>query len=81
MKLSAAAPTRTPREPLYTFAEVADRLGVSDRRLGAISSAHPGLSHVESTPGCYMKAKNKRYRMSEARRWWAGLPQHLKESQ
>lgn len=73
---------RALREPLYTFAEIAERLGVSAGRVLSLMGHYPGLDYVRSTPGgIQIKVHTRLYRLSVARAWWNSLPPHRKEAQ
>lgn len=66
-----------PGEPLFTLAEVADRLGIAGgaRAISGLLSHHPGLKPWRGrhsfVPG---SNHNAYYRMSDARRWFAAIP-------
>lgn len=70
-KLRLARPSH-PREPLYTLTEIADRLGTTMLHVRALMASHPGLKawHAKGSV-----ARSNLYRLSDAKRWWASLPE------
>ena len=73
---------RAQREPLYTFTEIAERLGTTTQRLRGLGMNHQGLTSVKSTPGgMQVRPDRPKFRLSTARAWWAAIPPHLKGTQ
>lgn len=74
-----------PGEPLYINAELTLRLGLEPRVLQGLRHAHPGLvpwvATGERMPGMFTKdgaMRNDRFRMSDVKRWWATLPEDIR---
>lgn len=65
-----------PGEPLYTLDEIADRLPMPYPRLRAMLSHHPGLKAWRRVGGgTTARMLQNLYRLSDARRWFATLPE------
>jgi len=61
-----------PGEPLYTQAELADRLKMQQAKLHGLMAKHPGLKHWHYH--CNPSRSPHLYRLSDARKWLASLP-------
>ena len=82
MRFSLPTPSQragTRREPLFTFPEIADRLGATPNRIICACRHHPGLE-FERVVGSSTSASPRRrlYRMSVVKAWWATVPPRLK---
>lgn len=71
---------RMRRKPTVSFAEAAERLGLTINQLGQFVRYHPdGVPEVVLDCKSHNRNDRKRYHMSDFRRWWASI-QLKKES-
>lgn len=70
---------RHPGEPLYTLDEIADRLGTTREHVRGLMTKHPGLVAWQTHGrGVIGGPQRNQYRLSDAKRWWAGIQEKSK---
>ncbi|UNA00832.1 hypothetical protein ZHS_76 [Edwardsiella phage vB_EpM_ZHS] len=62
----------SPKEPLYTVAELAIRLKTTESHLLGLMRRHPGLKPFREARSTASPFRNY-YKLSDARRWWRSL--------
>lgn len=67
-----------PGEPLYEFSEIADKLGVDLGRLRGLARHHGGIPSWKRNT-VPTSGKRTRYRLSDAKKWWASLPEGVRK--
>lgn len=71
--ISCGHKTVVPREPCYTFAEIAERLGIAHGKLVSLCAHHPGLTPVPGIRASKLNSNGRYYHLSAARRWYAAI--------
>lgn len=70
-----------PGEPLFTFDEIADKIGLRSANLAALLHWHPGLTpwSIAGRGNRTIGAERRLYRLSDAKKWWWQLPVEVRE--
>lgn len=63
----------SPGEPLYTGAEIAERLGITLGCFTRTMGWHPGLQPWNIAKSNSQRFGKVMFRLSDARKWWAGV--------
>lgn len=67
------------REPLYTMEEISEKLGISRQQIVALGKHYGHMAHEFERNNNSGTGQSRKFKMSVAKAWWAGLPEESRK--